>query len=159
MRVFESFRAAGLTPRGAPRLALSLLLLGTAGFAGCRGATARPVASPDPSIMSGSIATAVPLIIRNRGYFDVNVYVHRAQRSPGRRVGTITSGSTQTFRIPEAELQAGGLLMLGVRAIAGRSTWVSPALQVGTGHTARLDVMSDNSGNLSQTALYMEAGR
>lgn len=98
----------------------------------------------------------IPLIIRNRSYFDINVYAHRSVGSPGRRVATVSSGGEGTFTVNSQDLQGGGLLMLGVRAIAGRSAWVSPALAVGNKVIARLDVNSDAGGDLGRSVLYLE---
>lgn len=117
------------------------------------------VARPSSAAGAGgndTSATSLPLIIRNRSYFDINVYVHRATNSPGRRVGTVSSGGEQRFRINAADLQAGNQLMLGVRAIAGRSAWVSPSLTVSQNVIARLDVMSDSQGDLGRTVLFLE---
>lgn len=119
------------------------------------------VGSPTPSTDAATAAvladtTSVPLIIRNRSYFDINVYAHRAANSPGRRVATVSSGSEGTFKVSNADLTAGRQLMLGVRAIAGRSAWVSPSLAVGNNVIARLDVMSDSNGDLGRSVLYLE---
>lgn len=123
-------------------------------------AKAPPVGSPSPTgsptVAAAADSASIPLVIRNRSYFDITVYVHRAVSSPGRRVATVSSGGEGTFKISTADLQAGRQLMLGVRAIAGRSAWVSPALSVGNNVVARLDVMSDSNGDLGRSVLYLE---
>lgn len=119
-----------------------------------------PVGETSSSSASGILADTtgnIPLIIRNRSYFDINVYAHRSVGSPGRRVGTVSSGSEGTFSVSSQDLQSGSMLMLGVRAIAGRSAWVSPALAVGGNKViARLDVNSDANGDLGRSVLYLE---
>ncbi len=124
-------------------------------------ATAPAVGSPTPSADAVSAVvmadtSVVPLVIRNRSYFDINVYAHRAASSPGRRIATVSSGSEGTFKVSTADLTAGRQLMVGVRAIAGRSAWVSQSLAVGNNVIARLDVMSDSNGDLGRTTLYLE---
>ncbi len=122
-------------------------------------ACARNIPVVESSSAAGILADttgAIPLIIRNRSYFDINVYAHRSVGSPGRRVATVSSGSEGTFTVNSQDLQGGGLLMLGVRAIAGRSAWVSPALAVGNKVIARLDVNSDAGGDLGRSVLYLE---
>lgn len=123
-------------------------------------ACAKNIPVGETSSASGILADTtgnIPLIIRNRSYFDINVYVHRAVNSPGRRVGTVSSGGEGTFSVSSQDLQAGSMLMLGVRAIAGRSAWVSPALAVGGNKViARLDVNSDAGGDLGRSVLYLE---
>lgn len=145
-----------LACRSFPLTMMTLLLA-----AAC--AKAPAVGSPDPVVATASAdgthsadTSSVPLVIRNRSYFDINVYVHRAANSPGRRVATVSSGSQGRFKVSNADLQAGSLLMLGVRAIAGRSAWVSQSLAVGNNVIARLDVMSDATGDLGRTVLYLE---
>ncbi len=104
----------------------------------------------------GPSTPTITLVVQNRGYFDVNVHVMRSPMTIGSRLGTVTGGSTQTFRVRETDLQPGGLMVLQVRAIGGRSTWTSPGLTVNIGSVARLDVIATSSGNLSQSQFYLQ---
>jgi len=104
----------------------------------------------------GPSAPAVTLLVENRGYFDIIVFVMRSSATRGRRLGSVTGGLSQQFRVPETELQPGGLMVLQVRAIAGRSTWTSPALSVNAGSVARLDVIATSNGTLSQSQFYTQ---
>lgn len=106
--------------------------------------------------VSGALAPTVSLVVDNRGYFDVNVYVVRSPGTRGRRVGNVVGGATEYFRIRDSELQAGGQLVLQVRALAGRSTWTSPSLSVNVGAVARLDVHSSPSGDLASSQFYLQ---
>jgi hypothetical protein len=102
---------------------------------------------------------AVILVVTNRGYFDVNVFSVRSTGGSSRRLGLVTGNSTRTIQVPENELQPGGLLVLAVRAVAGRMTWTSQAVQTGPGVIARLDVISTGGGDLSQSQLYTQYSR
>jgi hypothetical protein len=95
------------------------------------------------------------LIVENRGYFDVNVFVVRSEGTRGARLGTANGGTTVTFKVRDTDLQAGGLLQLQARAIGGRSTWLSPTLTVGTGMVIKLDINATGTTDLSQSQLYI----
>ncbi len=121
-------------------LFVSLLLLG---LSGCRfGKT-------------GGAARTVTLVVENRGFYDVNVYAVRSPGARGVRVGTVVGNNTQIFRVRETDLQAGGIMVLQVRAIGGRNWWTSPGLLVGTGSIAKLDVVATGSSDLSQSQFYV----
>lgn len=133
-----------LAPRTLVRAVVLMALMVMGAGAGCsRG-------------VSGAMAPTVSLVVDNRGYFDVNVYVVRTPGSRGRRVGNVVGGATEFFRIRESELQAGGQLVLQVRAIAGRSAWTSPSVSVNVGAVARLDVYSSPSGDLASSQFYLQ---
>lgn len=104
----------------------------------------------------GTSDERVPLLVSNRGYFDVNIYAVRSTVVSGRRLGTVTGNSTATLMVPVNELQPGGQLALMVRAIGSRSSWMSPVVNVGAGVVARLDVYATNSGDLSQSQLFTQ---
>lgn len=104
----------------------------------------------------GPSAPAVTLVVENRGYFDVNVFAMRSPMTRGRRLGSVTGGMTQTFRVPETELQPGGLMVVQVRTIAGRSVWNSPRLAVNPGSVARLDVIATSNGSMIQSQFYIQ---
>lgn len=96
--------------------------------------------------------------VTNQGYFDVNVYLMRANDAFGRRLGTVNGNTSQTFRFQDTELQPGGRLQVGARSIGSRSSWVSPTLSVGPGMVARLLLVSNPSGDLSRSQFFPETG-
>lgn len=96
----------------------------------------------------------VLLSVSNRGYFDVNIYIMQTAGMAGRRLGTVTGNSQANFWVAGSDLQPGNQLGLLLRAIGGRTTWMSPSVNVGEGIIARLDVFSTNSGDLYQSQLY-----
>jgi hypothetical protein len=100
----------------------------------------------------------VYVMVSNQGFFDVNVYLMRAQDAFGRRLGTVSGNNTATFRFQDTELQAGGRLQVGARAIGSRSSWVSPTLSVGPGNVARLQLISSPSGDLGRSQFFLESG-
>jgi hypothetical protein len=104
-------------------------------------------------------APDVVLVVSNRGFFDVNVYVVRSAGVTGRRIATVSGGGTATIKVPDAELQPGGRLQVNVRAIGARTAWTSPTVSVGSSTVARLDVLTTNSGDLSQSVLYTASSR
>ena len=103
----------------------------------------------------GSPQGTVSLVVENRGYYDVNVYVVRSEGTRGARLGTVNGGSTVTFKVRETDLQAGGLLQLQARAIGGRSTWSSPTLFVSAGGVVKLDLIAIGTTDLSQSQIYI----
>lgn len=105
---------------------------------------------------SGSGQPSVILIASNRGFYDVNIYSVRSGQSQGRRLATVTGNSTQTIKVPVTELQPGSLLSVQVRSVGGRYTWISPTVQMGTGIIARLDIIQNASGALSQSQMYSQ---
>ncbi|WP_309672115.1 hypothetical protein [Gemmatimonas sp.] len=103
----------------------------------------------------GSPQGTVSLVVENRGYYDVNVYVVRSEGARGARLGTVNGGATVTFKVRETDLQAGGLLQLQARAIAGRSSWLSPTLVVSNGGVVKLDLIAIGTTDLSQSQIYI----
>jgi hypothetical protein len=145
--------------RAFPRRASQCLLLltGVALFGCARSPRTQTSGNGSSSITgAGNGTLSVILNVNNRSFFDVNVYVLRSPGGAGRRMGTVSGGSTATLRVPETELQPGGRLQLSVRAISGRATWISPAISVSTRVIARLDINATNSGDLTQSQLYVQ---
>jgi hypothetical protein len=99
---------------------------------------------------------SVILLVNNRGFYDVNVFALRATVVAGRRLGTVSGNSQTTLKVPISELQPGGGLVVSVRTVGGRWAWVSPAVQVGNGIVARLDVIQTGSGELTQSQLFSQ---
>lgn len=138
MSVLSKVRA--LRASGAVLLLFAGALSGTGCYKGAGGNTGNPVI----------------LLVNNRGFFDVNVFSMRSTGGSSRRLGLVNGNSTRTIQVPENELQPGGVLVLAVRAVAGRSTWTSQPVQVGSGVIARLDVITTGGGDLSQSQLYTQ---
>ena len=103
----------------------------------------------------GSPQGTISLIVENRGYYDVNVFVVRSEGMRGIRLGTANGGTTVTFKVRDTDLQAGGLLQVQARAIGGRSTWSSPTLSVSTCMVIKLDLNPTGTTDLSQSQLYI----
>ncbi|HEX8943992.1 MAG TPA: hypothetical protein VF785_12720 [Gemmatimonadaceae bacterium] len=101
---------------------------------------------PEPVISS--------LVVRNRGFMDVNVYVLRSLGADQARLGTVVGASTATFPIHSHDLQPGGFLMVRIHPIGGTRWWTSPTVSVGDGLTAVLDVNTDAFGDCSRSSLY-----
>ncbi len=133
------------------RLRVAGLLLALVAFAGCKKKDGEQ--SPAPS---GPFTVYVS--VTNQGFFDVNVYLMRANDAFGRRLGTVNGNSSQLFKFQDTELQAGGRLQVGARSIGSRSSWISPTLSVGPGVVARLMLVSNPSGDLSRSQFFPESG-
>lgn len=99
---------------------------------------------------------SVVMIVNNRGFFDVNVFSVRVTGASNRRLGLVNGNSQRTIMVPESELQPGGMLQVAVRAVAGRVGWLSPALQVGPGIVARLEVITTAGGDVSQSQFFTQ---
>ena len=131
--------------RASRRLGGLLLLATLAGTTACFSKNA-----------SGAAQETVILVANNRGFYDVNVYAVRTAQALGRRLGTVTGNSTATLKVPVSELQPGGMLVVQVRSVGGRFSWYSPAVQLGTGIIARLDVIQTANGALTQSQMYSQ---
>ena len=103
----------------------------------------------------GAPQGTVGVVVENRGFHDVNVYVVRSEGMRGARLGTVNGGATVTFKVRETELQAGGLLQLQARAIGGRSMWSSPTLFASSGMVVKLDLVAIGTTDLSQSQFYI----
>lgn len=101
---------------------------------------------PTPAVSS--------LVVRNRGFLDVNVYAVPSSASTAIRLGTVVGTSTTTFPLHSQHLQPGDILVLRLRAIGGSRTWTSPSVSVGEGTLAILDVNTDPSGDCSTSVLH-----
>jgi hypothetical protein len=101
---------------------------------------------PEPALSS--------LVVRNRGYFDVNVYTMSSPGAPPARLGTVVGSSTATFALRSRDLQPGDILVVWIRAIGALTSWTSPGVSVGPGLVAVLDVSSDAFGDCSSSNLH-----
>ena len=104
----------------------------------------------------GASVPKVTLVVSNRGFFDVNVFVIRSAGGPSRRLGMVAGGTGLTFQVPETELQAGQRMIVQVRTIGASTSWTSPALTIGVATIARLDVVTSSSGELGQSQFYTQ---
>ena len=120
----------------------ALTVLGSIGLA----APSCTLGRPEPVISS--------LVVRNRGFMDVNVYALRSLGADQARLGTVVGASTATFPLHSHDLQPGGLLMLRIHPIGGTRWWTSPSVSVGDGVMAVLDVNTDAFGDCSRSSLY-----
>lgn len=130
------FAAAG-------RLALACLTLVGTGTS-CRGSRTQPAPLPEP----------VMLVVRNQGFFDVNVYVMQSSAGSGIRLATVNGNSSATLKVPPNQLQMGYMLVLRLHAIGSRYWWDSPSVSMDAESVAHLDITSDPDGNLSRSSLY-----
>jgi hypothetical protein len=124
-------------------LALAYCLTAIAAW-GCHGSGLQQSALPQPAV----------LIVRNQGYFDVNVYVVPSSGGSAIRLATVNGNSTATLKIPPTELQMGYVLVVRLHAIGSRYWWDSPSVTLDPSTIARLDIASDPDGNLSRSSFY-----
>ncbi|WP_373058210.1 hypothetical protein [Gemmatimonas sp.] len=104
---------------------------------------------------SGSSQGTVALVVENRGFADVNLYVVRSEGARGVRLGTVNGGATVTFKVRETYLQAGALMQLQARAIGGRSSWTSPIISVSMGGVVKLELIATGATDLSRSQFYI----
>ena len=95
------------------------------------------------------------LVVENRGYSDVIVYVVRSEGVLGSRVGAVNGGATVTFKVRETDLQAGGVLQLQARAMGARTSWTSPSLFVNSGGVVKLELIAVGTTDLTRSQIYV----
>lgn len=103
----------------------------------------------------GAPQGTVSLVVENRGYSDVILYVVRSEGARGARLGSVNGGATVTFKVRETDLQAGGLLQLQARAIGARTSWTSPTLFVNSGGIVKLDLIATGTSDLTRSQIYL----
>ena len=118
-------------------------LAGAIVISACRSAT--PVLQP---------ALTQVLEVRNRSFFDVNVYALQSSLDSRIRLGSVTGFSTATFPLTRGSIRPDGSLTLYVRAIGSRRSWISPSISLSADLRACLDVYSSPTGDLSARALF-----
>lgn len=94
------------------------------------------------------------LIVRNRSYFDVNVYLLPSAAARPMRLGTVVGTSGATFPLRAHDLQPGGMLVVQLHAIGARGSWTSDAVSVRDGVQAILDIETDVFGDCSRSSLH-----
>ena len=100
----------------------------------------------------------IPLRVQNMGFFDVAVYAVPTSASNRVRIGTVTGNSNARLTVPYNAVRPGGVLVLYLHAIGSQRSWVSPAVSVGEGTVATLDIHADRDGNLSRSMFYTTPG-
>jgi hypothetical protein len=101
---------------------------------------------PEPAISS--------LVVRNRGFLDVNIYAMQSAGAMPTRLGTVVGATTATFPLHAHDLQPGSFLVVRIRAIGSMRSWTSPGVPVGDGVLAVLDVNTDAFGDCSTSSLH-----
>ncbi len=101
---------------------------------------------PEPAV--------IRLVVSNRSYFDVDVYVMRSASGPAYRLDTVAGNGEVELRVKTTDLGSAGELILQLHAIGSRYTWTSPSVAVDEGVVAHLEIYSDASGNLNRSNLY-----
>lgn len=107
---------------------------------------------------AGPEPVKIPLIVRNHGFLDADVFAMQTSSGPAIRLQTVIGGTTATIRVPHTALQPGGFLMLRVHAVGSTETWYSPTIAVDPDATAELDIYMDPNGNMRRSTLYGRNG-
>jgi hypothetical protein len=106
---------------------------------------------------STPIAPLTQLVVRNSGYFDVNVAVIASPGAPARRLGTVVGTTKASFPIRASDLQYGQYLRVEVHTIGTRESWMSEPMSVDGDVVAVLDVHTNPWGGCSQSTLHVVA--
>lgn len=101
---------------------------------------------PEPVISS--------LVVRNRGFLDVNIYAIQSVGAMPTRLGTVVGATTATFPLHSHDLEPGSSLVVRIRPIGSVRSWTSPSVPVGDGILAVLDVNTDTFGDCSTSSLH-----
>lgn len=97
--------------------------------------------------------------MENSGFFDVAVCAVPAGAGPGFRIGTASAFSTTRLIVRPNLLQPSELLVVRLRALGTRESWISPGVAVGGGLVARLAVYTNGDGAMSRSVLYTGSAR
>lgn len=103
---------------------------------------------------SGPAPMKIPLIVRNHGFLDADVFALQTSSGPAIRLETVIGGTTANIQVPSTALQPGGFLALRVHAVGSSETWVSQTISVDEYTTAELDIYMDPNGNMRRSTLY-----
>jgi hypothetical protein len=122
---------------------LAVALLASACQRGSETEDLNPEPEPEPIV----------LIVRNHGYYDVDIYTLRSGSSRGLRQGTVPGSGTQQLTIQPHDLQPGAVLVVQVHAIGTNHTWTSRSISIPSGGAAQLDIQMDPSGGMYQSVL------
>ena len=99
----------------------------------------RPNLKPQPE-SQGSSGEGFSLILNNRHYLDVNVFVHHDGQAS--RVGTVTGSSSVALAVPLWMVGKGGLVRLIAEPIGDNSQYVTDNLLIQPGQMVELNVES-----------------
>ncbi len=100
----------------------------------------KPGPRPEPRGAQTKNDEGFDLVLHNRNYLDVNVFVqHDGQSS---RVGMVTGSSTTSLAVPSWMVGKGGLVQLVAEPIGDNSRYVTDNLLVQPGQMVELNVES-----------------
>jgi hypothetical protein len=126
-------------------LSAAILALAIAGLTSCGPAHTTP------------LAPLTQLVVRNDGFFDVNVSVVTSPGARPQRLGTVVGTSSASFPLHARDLQYGQYLVVQLHAIGTRDAWTSEPLSVDGEVVAILDIHTDPFGDCSQSTLHVVA--
>jgi hypothetical protein len=129
--------------RHVPRVSRSLVIALAIAAGACRHQLPR-----------GAPEHPVALLVRNHGFFDVDVYALPSALSSRVRLATVTGNSDARLSVPAHAMRPGGGLVVYLHAVGSRASWISPEVAVTSGLTACLDIFANTDGSLSRSSLY-----
>lgn len=94
-----------------------------------------------PSVQNGPLppdGEATKVEVRNNNWSDMNVYVERSGMR--QRLGTVTSMSVKSFRVPKAFLSTSGSVRLVADPIGSRQQHITSPVQVWPGQTVAFTI-------------------
>lgn len=119
----------------APRGLLLAAALGTAATACSAPRPDMTAAEPEPASMNSE---GFSLILNNRHYLDVNVFVHHDGQAS--RVAMVTGSSSSAVVVPRWMLGKGGVIRLIAEPIGEYSSYVTDNLVIQPGQIVELNV-------------------
>lgn len=119
----------------APRWLLLAAALSTAATACSAPRPDMTAAEPEPASMNSE---GFSLILNNRHYLDVNVFVHHDGQAS--RVATVTGSSSSAVVVPRWMLGKGGVIRLIAEPIGEHSSYVTDNLVIQPGQIVELNV-------------------
>jgi len=102
-------------------------------------------------------APLTQLIVRNGGFFDVNVAIVASPGGPARRLGTVVGATSASFPLRAPDLQYGQYVVVQLHAIGTRESWTSEPMSVDGDVVAVVDVHTDPWGDCSQSTIRVVA--
>jgi hypothetical protein len=96
----------------------------------------------------------VVVVVSNRGYFDVVVYVLPSASGDAMRLGMVTGFSRAALSVRPTQLQPGGTLAVRLHPFGTPFVWDTPGITVSPGDHVALDVYTDSDGNPNRSVLY-----
>ena len=93
------------------------------------------------------------MIVKNNGYYDVDVYSVRTEGGAPIREGTVSGAGTRRLTIPMNDLESGHYLVVELRAIGTQYTWLSRSISLSRGDAAQLTIIMDAYGGMARSTL------